>query len=129
MVFLTLNTARIRKVLVRAACLPGLSFFSSHFSCALIFLYLSWCCAHTEAAVLTLAVSSYALLVAPVHGISDAAANGFSRMHAGHLPELFSRFRKNLIAVRLTSSAMVFTLFSVVRLAGIYEGPCNFIVL
>ncbi len=124
-----INTARIRKVLCSAACLPGLSFFSFHFSCALIFLYLSWCCAHTEAAVLTLAVSSYALLVAPVNGISDAAANGFSRIHAGRCPELFSRFRKNLIAVSFASSAMVFALIAVIRLVGIHDGPWNFKVV
>lgn len=126
---MSVNTSRIRKVLCRAACLPGLSFFSFHFSCALIFLYLSWCCAHTEAALLTLALGSYTLLTAPVNGISDAAANGFSRIHAVRRPELFSGFRKNLIAVSLAAAAMVFVLISAIRFTGLHEGPWSFKVV
>ncbi|MCA1752251.1 MAG: hypothetical protein ABR572_11730 [Cryomorphaceae bacterium] len=117
------STKRIRNVLRRAAYLPGLSLFSFHFACALIFVYLSWCCAHAEAALLTLAMSYYALLIAPVNGISDAAANGFSFMYAGRRTRLFFRFRKNLFAVSIAAAAMVFVLFAVIQYTGVHDGP------
>lgn len=122
-------TARIRNIIRRAAYLPGLSLWSFHFACALIFLYLSWCCAHAEAAVLTLAMSYYALLIAPVNGISDAAANGFSKMHAGRCTALFFRFRKNLFAVSFTSAVLVFMLFGAIQLIGIRDGQWSFKIM
>lgn len=118
-----LSTARIRRILRRAAILPGLSVLSFHALVSLTFLYLTWCCAHAEVATFTLAMSYYALLIAPVNGISAAAANGFSQIHISKRADLFPRFRKNVFTISFASAFMVFTLFIIIRLFGLEVGP------
>lgn len=112
----------LEKVLRRAAITPAVSMMSFHLATFTLFLYLAWCCAHTEVATLTLAMSYYALLIAPVNGISAAAANGFSLLHTTNRTALFPRFRKRVRASSFAAVVAVFLLFTAVQMAGFHTG-------
>lgn len=110
----------LEKVLRKAAITPAISMMSFHLATFTLFLYLAWCCAHAEVATLTLAMSYYALLIAPVNGISAAAANGFSLLHTTNRTALFPRFRKKVLTSSFAVVATVFLLFAAVQMAGFH---------
>jgi len=104
------STNRLFRVIHRAAFYPGLSIMGFHMGTSLLFVYLSYCCAEHQVAVLTQILAYWSLLIAPVNGIADAANNDFSGIYSRRQMTRFSSLRNMYFQVAAAVSGVIFVL-------------------
>ncbi|TVQ44886.1 MAG: hypothetical protein EA362_09445 [Saprospirales bacterium] len=113
----TESVKRLFRVIHRAAFYPGLSIMGFHLGTSLLFVYLSYCCAEHQVAVLTQILAYWSLLIAPVNGMADAANNDFSGIYSRRELTRFSYLRNMYFQVAAGISGLIFTVLMLFNLS------------
>lgn len=99
---------RLYQVIHRAAVYPGFYLLMFHLGSSLLFVYLSWCCAERQVALLTLILGFWSVLIAPVNGMADAANNDFAGIYSRNKMTAFKSMRKQYLQVALMISSVIY---------------------